>query len=144
MARFVYPCPLRWSDMDAFGHVNNTEFFRYLEEARVNLLFARASQVGVATLAEGIVVARHDIDYQRPLAWRPEPVLIEARVTRIGAASFTLAYQIRDDNHIYATASSVMVPYSQDEGRPRRLTEPERTYLAGFLTDEEVTRIPGE
>lgn len=53
MARHIYRCPLRWSDMDAFGHVNNVVFLRYLEEARIDFMFRlapgtvpRRSQVG--------------------------------------------------------------------------------------------------
>lgn len=32
---FEMSMPIRWGDMDAFGHVNNTVYFRYMEEARV-------------------------------------------------------------------------------------------------------------
>lgn len=42
MARHIYSCPLRWSDMDAFGHVNNVVFLRYLEEARIDFMFRLA------------------------------------------------------------------------------------------------------
>ncbi|MGX1474786.1 UNVERIFIED_CONTAM: acyl-CoA thioesterase FadM [Streptomyces canus] len=37
--RHIYRCPLRWADMDAYGHVNNVVFLRYLEEARIDFLF---------------------------------------------------------------------------------------------------------
>lgn len=40
--RHIYSCPLRWSDMDAFGHVNNVVFLRYLEEARIDFMFRLA------------------------------------------------------------------------------------------------------
>ncbi|MDE2566900.1 MAG: acyl-CoA thioesterase, partial [Burkholderiales bacterium] len=45
--KLVYECvvPLRWGDMDAMGHVNNTLYFRYLEIARLDWLF----QVGAGT-----------------------------------------------------------------------------------------------
>lgn len=42
MARHHYRCPLRWSDMDSFGHVNNVVFLRYLEEARIDFMFRLA------------------------------------------------------------------------------------------------------
>ena len=32
--------PIRWGDMDSLGHVNNTVYFRYLEQARIEWLFA--------------------------------------------------------------------------------------------------------
>lgn len=42
MARHIFRCPLRWADMDAFGHVNNVAFLRYLEEARIDFMFRLA------------------------------------------------------------------------------------------------------
>ena len=84
MARHRFHCTLRWSDMDAFGHVNNTTFFTYLEEARVDLLFVHAGDaVARERLSSGIVVARHEIDYKAPLVFRPQPVPVGSR-TRSG------------------------------------------------------------
>jgi acyl-CoA thioester hydrolase len=132
--RHIYLCPLRWADMDAFQHVNNVVYLRYLEEARVDWMFNRASDSGVTDFAKlGVVVARHEIDYRRPLLYSPEPVRIESWVTRIGNSSFTIAYEVRDDEHVYATASSVLVPYDVDKGRPRRITSDERAYLQEYL-----------
>jgi acyl-CoA thioester hydrolase len=53
--------------MDAFGHVNNVTYLVYLEEARVSL-FDQA-ELG-AMLGTGVVVARNEIDYKRPLVYR--------------------------------------------------------------------------
>ena len=92
MARHRFHCSLRWSDMDAYGHVNNTTFFTYLEEARVDLLFVHAGEeVARERLSSGIVVARHEIDYKAPLVFRPEPVPIDVWVSRLGNSSFTVA-----------------------------------------------------
>lgn len=49
MARHIYACPLRWSDMDAFGHVNNVVFLRYLEEARIDFMFRQAAEAARAS-----------------------------------------------------------------------------------------------
>ena len=45
--RFAYECPLRWSDMDAYGHLNNSRFLTLYEEARAAL--ARASSLLAAS-----------------------------------------------------------------------------------------------
>jgi acyl-CoA thioester hydrolase len=121
--------------MDAFGHVNNTAFFTYLEEARVDLLFVTAGEaVARERLSSGIVVARHEIDYTAPLVFRPEPVPIDIWVARLGNSSFTLRYEIRDDGGpVYANASTVLVPYDVDAGRPRRLSAEERRALEPYL-----------
>ncbi|WTW94814.1 acyl-CoA thioesterase [Streptomycetaceae bacterium NBC_01309] len=133
MARHVYQATLRWSDMDAYRHVNNVQYLRYLEEARVDMMFTLGQREGAKTLAEGVVIARHEIDYRHPLVWRPEPIRVETWVTSIRAAQFQLAYEILDDDHVYARAMSVLVPYALDDQRPRRLNPDERRYLEGFL-----------
>ncbi len=49
--RSLYQCqiPVRWGDMDAYGHVNNALYMRYLEEARVQLL----AKIGAAMDGNG-------------------------------------------------------------------------------------------
>ncbi|MBV2357494.1 acyl-CoA thioesterase [Streptomyces sp. J2-1] len=128
--RHTYPCPLRWADMDAYGHVNNVVFLRYLEEARVDLLF-RPDQV----FRRGSVVARHEIDYKRQLVHRHTPVDVELWVTEIRAASFTLAYEVKDADLVYVRASTVVVPYDFEAARPRRLTPDERAFLEKYTED---------
>lgn len=119
--------------MDAFGHVNNVAFVGYLEDARVDLLFVHAgTQAARDSLAAGIVVARHEIDYCAPLTFRPAPVVVEVWVSRLGASSFTLSYEVKDET-TYARARSVMVPVDPANGRPRRLSEPERAALDAFV-----------
>ncbi len=121
--------------MDAFGHVNNTRFFTYLEEARVDLLFVHAGEeVARERLSSGIVVARHEIDYKAPLVFRPEPVPIDVWVSRLGNSSFTVRYEVCDDGGpVYAEAATVLVPYDVSAERPRRLSTEERAALEPFL-----------
>ncbi|WP_407566585.1 acyl-CoA thioesterase [Streptomyces sp. 184] len=141
MARHVYRCPLRWADMDAYGHVNNVEFLRYLEEARIDFMFRLAPDEGAAgggtSFAGGSVVARHEIDYRRQLVHRYEPVTVEVWVTEIRAAAATLAYEVKDGPEdggaVYARASTVIVPYDFGAGRPRRITAEERAFLEKYL-----------
>lgn len=140
MTHHIYRCPLRWSDMDAFGHVNNTVFLRYLEEARIDFMFHLAPQNGERAFSSGTVVARHEIDYLLPLVHQREPVTVETWVTAIGAASLTLAYEIKDDDgHVYVRAATVLVPYDLEQGCPRRITPEERKFLDGFCDDPVIS-----
>ncbi|MFI0715398.1 acyl-CoA thioesterase [Streptomyces inhibens] len=133
--RHLYSCPLRWSDMDAFGHVNNAVFVRYLEEARIDFMRRLAPGSGSPSFTGGSVVARHEIDYVRPLVHRPAPVTIELWVTKISAASMTVGYEVKDEDNLYLRASTVVVPYNFSEERPRRLTVEEKTVLKEYLAD---------
>lgn len=118
--------------MDAFGHVNNVVYLRYLEEARVDMLFTHPAAHGGEGLADGVVVIRHEIDYLRPITFRPDPVVVETWVTDVRAASFALAYEVRDGRDVCAAAASVLVPYDLAGKRPRRLRPAERAVLAQY------------
>ena len=126
--RHIYRCPLRWADMDAYGHVNNVVFLRYLEEARIDFLFRPDKD-----FQQGSVVARHEIDYKRQLVHRHTPVDIELWVTRIKAASFTLTYEVKDPDQVYVQASTVVVPFDFATQSPRRITSEEREFLEEYM-----------
>jgi acyl-CoA thioester hydrolase len=119
--------------MDAYGHVNNAVFIRYLEEARIDFLFRPEKD-----FKQGSVVARHEIDYKRQLVHRHTPVAIELWVTEIRAASFTIAYEVKDDDLVYVRASTVVVPFDFEHERPRRLTDEEREFLSEYRDDDEA------
>ncbi|MBD3140051.1 acyl-CoA thioesterase [Microbispora bryophytorum] len=121
---------MRFADIDSFGHVNNVRFLDYLEDARVSMLWERPREL--AGRRQDLVVARHEIDYRRPLTFRADPVRVEMWVTEISSVRFTLAYEIRDDETLYAEARTVLVAYDAAEARPRRLDEDELAYLKRF------------
>jgi len=122
--------------MDAYGHVNNVIFLTYLEESRVDMLFALDAEYGGKALAEGVLVAHHEIDYKRPLVYHPRGVDIEMWVGYIKGASFQIRYEIRDETTVFALAASVLVPYDLDAQRPRRVSAEERTFLEKYLEPE--------
>lgn len=133
MTRMRIPTPLRWSDMDAYGHVNNVVFLRLLEDARVQAFHARGSDDGGDVVGTGLLVARHEIDYLAPLHWRPDPVSVDLWVSDVRGASFDMDYEVLDGEpgkgSVYARARSTMVVYDLEAQRPRRLTDKERTTI---------------
>lgn len=133
MPRHTFRCPMRWSDMDAYGHVNNVVFLTYLEEARVDMLFVLGAELGSKALAEGVLVARHEIDYKAPLVFHSRGVDIEMWVAAVKGASFEIRYEVRDATTVFATAASVLVAFDLPAGRPRRLSDEERGFLATYL-----------
>ncbi|MCI9889336.1 acyl-CoA thioesterase [Micrococcales bacterium 31B] len=131
--------PVRWFDLDAYGHVNNSEMFRLLEEARIKAFWtvpgqtARAAKnitIGGAGSETITLIAGHRIEYRTPLDYRPQGVEIDLWVTKLGGASAELAYEVFSDDDgprvVYAVATSVMVFVSATTERPRKLTDAER------------------
>jgi acyl-CoA thioester hydrolase len=134
--RYTFSCPVRWDDMDAFGHVNNVTFLTYMQEARTGMLFAGEAAEHIPDLIKGVVVARHEIDYRRPLEWRPEPIEVDVWTARIRPSSFTLRYEIRDQlasPGLLAEALTVLVPFDLAAGRPRRVSPAEHAFLSRYL-----------
>ncbi len=140
MTRFVYDCHMRWGDMDAFAHVNNTAYVTYLEQARVAMFFDRYD----GSFAKGTVIARHEIDYLRPVVYHPQPLRLELWVDEVRGASFQVRYEVFDGPTLVTRAATRCVPFDFATDRPRRLTPEERLALAGFAdTKGELAGVSG-
>jgi acyl-CoA thioester hydrolase len=126
---------MRWSDMDAYGHVNNVIFLGYFEMARVDLFFERASLEERTGLRRGTVVAAHDIQYKLPVVYSPRPLDVEIWVSEVRAAAFRCHYEVVDHQRLAVTGSTLLVPFDFSINRPRRLTDDEKDFLARW-TDE--------
>jgi acyl-CoA thioester hydrolase len=84
---------VRWRDLDAFNHVNNSVFLTYLEEARLQWL---KDVPGPWFDAHAMpVLAASTLNYRRPIEW-PASLHIELCCTRVGSSSLTLAHRIID------------------------------------------------
>jgi Predicted thioesterase len=133
--RHVYHRQVRFGDIDPHGHVNNVRFLEYLEDARIALLLeflGTDADDGSMDLLPGIAVARHEVNYRRPLRFRAGSVRVESWTTKVGLARCELAAVIRDDNDVFAEARSVLVAYDPLTRRPRRFTPDERAFLRRY------------
>ena len=148
------PVPVRWTDLDAYGHVNNAAVVRLLEEARIAAFWqAPAEQIELgaprppaalpvsgAGAEISTVIASQRIEYARPLGHRRDGVVVRLWLSRIGGASLSVDYLVltRDDPEgraPYARARTVVVLIDAESGTPVRL-EP--------VTREELQRFAGE
>ena len=132
---------MRWADMDLLGHINNVVYVDYLQEARVDMLRTHSPAAHSGMLTEGTVVVRHEVTYVAPLRFGFRPVSIEAWVTQIRAASFTVAYEVfhedaDGDRQVYLRAKTVLTPYVFTTETPRRISDQERDTLSAFLEPE--------
>ncbi len=121
---------MRWSDMDAYRHINNTAYLAYLEDARVAMFFHRHEG-----FSSGTVISKHEIEYQRPIVYHPEPLRLELWIDTVRGASFVVHYELFDGDTLAARASTTCVTVDFDNDRPRRLNDEERGVLAGFADD---------
>jgi acyl-CoA thioester hydrolase len=121
--------------MDALGHVNNSRYVDYLQDARVDFLF-RTVELGSGDLETGLLVARHEVNYREPLLFREAPVRIELWVSEIKAAWFSVDYEVLDlepERVVYVDARTKLVPFNFQANFPRRITPAERAILEGLV-----------
>lgn len=119
--------PLRFRDVDAFGHVYHAEYLTLLDEART-----RWFREAVALDEPGTyVVARIEIDYVSSLVLDDAEVVATFAVERVGTSSVTLAETLSaPDGRIVARVRSVTVRHDLTAGRSRPLTDAEKRRLA--------------
>lgn len=84
----VIGVPFAWGDMDAYGHVNNTVYFRLFESARIEYLRAIEFTAGGSDGGVGLILASTHCRFRRPLAY-PDTVRVGARTVDIGDDRFT-------------------------------------------------------
>ncbi len=122
-AAHTHPFVVRWSDLDSYGHVNNTLFLTYLGEARVALNHAIDPAVLPTDMDSDVtgtlLIARQDVRYVTQLEHRVAPYAVRTAVARIGRSSVTFAHEIVDpaDGTVFARAGVVLV-HADLNGRP--------------------------
>ncbi|MBL7929085.1 MAG: acyl-CoA thioesterase [Bacteroidia bacterium] len=89
------PLQIRFSDVDSLGHVNNAFYLSYFELARME--FFKLSGLKINWHKIGIIIARVEIDYLRPLLlYNSAEVICKAGIT--GNKSFELLYELTAQN----------------------------------------------
>lgn len=117
--------PIRWRDVDAYGHVNNAVFLNYLEEARDRLVSSLFGEQ-----AWDFVIARVAIDYRSELNQDDREVVVECRVTGFGTSSVRTAERVLvAGGKLSAESESVIVARDPRTGRSRPLTDEEKAIL---------------
>ena len=113
--------PIRWGDMDAMGHVNNTVYFRFMEQARI-AWFERLVPEDAAWQSTGIVIASASCNYKRAMTY-PGMVEVKLYVGPTGGASVPTHYELRIDGDPvpYADGAAVVVFIDMKTQKSRRI-----------------------
>ncbi|WP_144711265.1 thioesterase family protein [Curtobacterium pusillum] len=141
---------MRWSDIDAYGHVNNSAMLRLLEEARIvgfwgpdpDELESDGSmpepiidgRPGSGTMT---VIAAQRLEYLASIPYFRQPLDIQMWIGRIGGASIDVSYEVwspvgHEPAVLYTRATTALVMVDAETNRPRRLTAAERDACARY------------
>jgi acyl-CoA thioester hydrolase len=153
MTRIHVNIPLRWSDFDAYAHVNNAEMLRLLEEARIQAFWRpdEGSGPGADTAildarpgaAVISLIARQEIEYLAPIPYMRAPIDIEMWIGRIGGASLEICYELYSPAGVsprvlFTKAATTLVMVTTETGRPQRIADELRAIWAPYV-EEPVT-----
>lgn len=123
---------VRWSDMDAFAHINHARMVTLLEEARIEWL---RSEDANESLIKSALIVNVNISYKKPLRHSHSPLLITLWFERVRSVDFTIGYEVRaagapadSSPAVVATTQMAMVDVGSET--LRRITAEEKTYLA--------------
>ena len=115
--------PVRWGDLDRYGHVNNTLYFRYFEQARVEWI----EQMGFPVAPEeeeGAVIVHADCTFLIPVNY-PATVTVSVYAGKAGRSSVMNWYELRveGDERLFATGSAKVVWVDNRTGKSLPLPE---------------------
>ena len=118
---------IRWGDMDAMGHVNNTVYFRFMEQARIGWFDALVPR-GEAWKGTGIVVANASCNFKRAMNY-PGTVEVKVYVSSPGASSVPTFYDLTIADELYADGAATVVFVDMARQKPVRIPESIRSRL---------------
>lgn len=152
MTRLHVAVPLRWSDLDAYAHVNNARMFTLLEEARIAAFWGGGvNGAPTAVLSTGpgaasvTLVAGQQIEYRAQIPFHREPLDVEMWIGKLGGASLQVCYEVYSPvgsapRTLYVRAATTIVLADRESGAPRRIDDDERAAWTPFVEEPLVFR----
>jgi acyl-CoA thioester hydrolase len=145
--RLNVPISLRWSDFDAYAHVNNAEMFRLLEEARIQAFWINDDGSGDSAMAildarpgakVVALIARQEIEYLLPIPYMRQPLDVELWIGRLGGASLEISYEVYSPvgmtpRLLYTRAATTLVMVELATGKPQRMTDEQREVWGPYV-----------
>jgi acyl-CoA thioester hydrolase len=143
--------PVAWGEMDAFEHVNNVAYARWVETARVAYFTRLGLMCPRRKDGVGPILARIAIDYGRPVSF-PDTVRVDATVRRIGKSSLALSYRIfsEEQQAEVATGEDVIVVFDYASGKKALVDDRLRSAIHALeatgrrVADPEVVPAAGD
>jgi len=119
--------PIRWGDMDAMGHVNNTVYFRYMEQARISW-FDTLVPEEEAWKSTGIVIANASCNFKRAINY-PGTVEVQVFAASPGGSSVQTFYELSIGGELYADGAATVVFIDMARQKPVRIPQAIRLRL---------------
>lgn len=127
---------IRWGDLDALGHVNNTVYFRYMEQARIGWIIANGFGVDMQQ-AHGPVIINASCTFLKPLMY-PGDVEVRMYLDELGRTSVGSWYDLISQDEVYAEGCAKIVWMDYRSGK----STPLPAKIVDLLTMREEEKTP--
>lgn len=109
--------PVQWGEMDAYGHVNNTVFFRWFESARVEYFRRCGFLRSWEEERVGAILHSTSCRFRRPVHF-PDTVVAAARAAEVSDDRFAMEYRVWSETErgVVAEGSGLVVSYDYRAG----------------------------
>lgn len=134
---YVHPVHLRWSDEDRNGHVNNSKFMTYTEDARIAWLGVMRADTGAGPGSEGVILASLHCEYKAQVHFAHTKELeVLNTVRRIGSSSVELHQTVRVPGaDVVADVLTVLVSFDYAAGHAAPWGDEQRAWLGKYAED---------
>ncbi len=132
----VVTLPVQWGEMDAYGHVNNTVFFRYFETARIAYLDRCGFLESFDRDRIGAILHSTDCRFRLPLR-HPDTVLVGGRAIEVEDDRFTMQYRVISTHQgaVAAEGTGIIVSFNYETGEKTPLPEAIRARIDRMEAD---------
>ncbi len=127
---------VRWDDLDAMGHVNNAKYLTFAQEARFEWSFVKNQMADGNPSFLAMVVARAEVDFKNAIFHGGTYVDVVLWVESIGNSSFSMIYEIKGEDQLFARIKTVQVAVDETVAKSRPLNDEERAFLQQYLEEK--------
>ena len=135
MPELVVRVPIRFSDLDVFGHVNHVRYLTYCEDHRTTMMRLLERDTGVRWGDDGFVIARLECDFRIPVALSDDALDVGLTVEKVGRTSIQATYRLRRTRDAAEAAITRQVLVLMENGAPRPAGDVEREWLLRYGSD---------
>ncbi len=134
--RHVVPIEVRFHDLDALGHVNNTVYLVYAETGRLSYLAELGFTLPITHWSDFTLIVVHtSCDFKKPILYG-QKVAVGTHVTAINRSSMRLDYRIESEGKLAAEGYAIVVYYDHASNCAKPIPQEMRTKIEAFENDK--------
>ena len=130
----VEEIPVRWGDMDARGHVNNTVYFRYFESSRIALFHKLKIYEEMEVNGDAPILVYTHCNFKAPVTY-PDTIYVGVKITNIEESKVKMTHSIvsKKLNREVAEGEALVVWYNYHEQKKGKISKKLKKIMLEFI-----------